>query len=221
MAMTYRERREAKAERYREWADKRDAKGDASYQASRDAVAHIPLGQPVLVGHHSERGHRADLKRAERAMDRSVENWSKAKEFRSRADNIEKQAKRSIYSDDEDAVDRLREKLEKMEAQRERMKAANAAYRKEHKEELKGMSVYQKDQVMPAPKWALANLGGNISRTKKRIEQLSANEGQGVGKVMTSRYDGECSECGAATAKGETITYYRRTKSVVCEECSS
>src|SRR4051794_4138295 len=62
--VTRRERLERRAERLRGWADGRDAKADAAYEASRAATEHIPFGQPILIGHHSERGHRADLDRS-------------------------------------------------------------------------------------------------------------------------------------------------------------
>src|SRR5687767_11343825 len=33
----------------------------------------IPMGQPILVGHHSERRHRRDLAKADRAMRKSID----------------------------------------------------------------------------------------------------------------------------------------------------
>jgi hypothetical protein len=52
--MTTRERREARAARLREWADKREAKSTAAFDAVRQIADNIPMGQPILVGHHSE-----------------------------------------------------------------------------------------------------------------------------------------------------------------------
>ena len=46
--LTYRERRERKAERLREWADKREVKASSAHQTSSDAVAGIPFGQPII-----------------------------------------------------------------------------------------------------------------------------------------------------------------------------
>lgn len=59
--MTRRERLERKLELRREWAEKREAKAAAAFQASHDMVSVIPMGQPILIGHHSENGHRALL----------------------------------------------------------------------------------------------------------------------------------------------------------------
>jgi len=72
--MTRRERLEAKVERRREWAAKRAAKSTASYESAREIGSHIPFGQPILVGHHSERHARRDAERIDSNMRKSVEN---------------------------------------------------------------------------------------------------------------------------------------------------
>lgn len=66
------ERAKAKAERYEEWADKARQRSDEAFERSNNAVAGIPLGQPILVGHHSEGMHRAAIKKSWAAMDKSV-----------------------------------------------------------------------------------------------------------------------------------------------------
>lgn len=47
----------------------------------------IPAGQPILVGHHSERRHRRDLERMDRAMGRGVEAAAEAREAARRAES--------------------------------------------------------------------------------------------------------------------------------------
>src|SRR5437660_3812315 len=109
--MTYRERRQARAERLRGWADGRDAKAAARF-AAVDAIAdNIPFGQPILVGHHSERRARRDQGRIHAGMRAGIENTRKAESMRSRAANIEAAADRAIYSDDPDAPERLRQRI--------------------------------------------------------------------------------------------------------------
>lgn len=172
---TYRERREARAERLRGWAEKREAKADSMHASGdlREEASGIPFGQPILVGHHSERRHRNAIEKANNATRRALENDAKAASMRSRADNIERAAEHAIYSDDADAVERLREKIASLEARREAMKQRNAEYRKAHKAELKALSsAYQRDRAMPHQAYELQNLGGNISRARKRLAQL-------------------------------------------------
>src|SRR5688572_11759230 len=128
--MTYRDRRLQRAERLRAWAGKRQQKSGSSFARAHAAVAGIPPGQPILVGHHSERRHRRDLDRHDRAMRAGFEHQQKAASMASRADEIERQADRAIYDDDPDAIDRLRERIADLEARRERMKAINKAIRR-------------------------------------------------------------------------------------------
>ena len=80
------ERARVKAERYEEWADKANERSNAAFQRSENAVANIPFGQPILVGHHSERAHRAAIKKSWAAMDKSVEEADKAKAHESKAE---------------------------------------------------------------------------------------------------------------------------------------
>jgi len=188
--MTYRERRERKAERLREWAEKRETKAETAYERSRQIADMIPMGQPILVGHHSEKRHRRDIDRMDRGMRASIDNSRKADDFRRRADGIEAAAERAIYSDDDDAIERLRERIAELEAERERLKAYNASARKAAKQggvgdtslltagerkELAGIAKACSYMLGPGgamPSYKLTNLGGNIARNRKRLAGL-------------------------------------------------
>src|SRR3990167_6921193 len=128
--MTTRERKEARLERRLDWAESRDAKSAAAFGRARTIADGIPLGQPILVGHHSERHARADQARIEGGMARGVESMNMAKLHRSKAAGIQDQLDRSIYSDDEDAVGKIRERIAGLEAKRDRMKLVNALYKR-------------------------------------------------------------------------------------------
>jgi Domain of unknown function (DUF3560) len=57
-----------------------------AHLAAADAIAERrPFGQPILVGHHSERGARADQRRIESHMDRFCEEYGQADELERRA----------------------------------------------------------------------------------------------------------------------------------------
>ena len=86
------ERARAKAERYEEWADKAHERSNEAFQRSESAVAGIPLGQPIHVGHHSEGMHRAAIKKSWAAMDKSVEEMHKAEAHESKAEYWERMA---------------------------------------------------------------------------------------------------------------------------------
>lgn len=183
--MTYRERRLRRAQRLQEWADKREAKADQAYADSNRAVEGIPFGQPILVGHHSEGKMRRAIGRAQSKATQSIEHSAKAEEMRSRADNILAAADHAIYSDDPDAIERLRVKLAGLEAERDGIKAYNASCRKgtpdtsvlsaKSLKDLESTKKYTPYFLGPndsMPSYVLSNLNGNINRTRKRLAAL-------------------------------------------------
>ena len=123
--MTYRERRERRAARRDEWAEKRDKKAEEAFAGADRIADGYPMGQPILVGHHSEKRHRRDLERVDRGMRRGFEHRNMAKHHRQQADGIRRQLDTSIYSDDHDAIERLRERIAEREAKRDRWKLIN------------------------------------------------------------------------------------------------
>lgn len=74
----------------------RATKEHERYATRRDAanaiVAMIPMGQPILVGHHSERRHRRDLARHDRNMRKAIEHGENAREATRRSDSVRAQA---------------------------------------------------------------------------------------------------------------------------------
>jgi uncharacterized protein DUF3560 len=128
--VTRRERLERKAERRLEWAAKAKARSGAAFERARVVADGIPLGQPILVGHHSERRHRRDIARIDSGMSKGVEEARKAESHVSKAGGLEDQLERSVFSDDPDAVVRLKERAAELTAAADRMVAANRAFRK-------------------------------------------------------------------------------------------
>ena len=183
--MTRRERLERKLERRRDWAAAREADAASRFKTAHSIVEHIPFGQPILVGHHSEKRHRAALSRHDANMSKGCESASMAEHHEQKAAGLKTQLERSIFSDDPDAIEALEAKVEALEAERDRMKAINKAIRSGEgwesrmqppltdgeRKELSDLArcwggVYKKG----FPPYALTNLGGNIRRAKERIE---------------------------------------------------
>lgn len=167
---TYRERREARAARLQEWAEKRQANAAAVFKSNESFTSDYAF--------NTQPGHIPLRARIIRQEDRAYESVRKAESMSARAEGILAAADHAIYSDDPDAVERLRERVAELEAKRDRMKTANAAYRKEHRAELKAMSAYERGQSVPFPSYALTNLSGNIARNRKRLEALERNPQQ-------------------------------------------
>ena len=82
----YKEYCKSKAERYQKWADSRENKSNEYYQASQDGKDFLSLGEPIKVGHHSEKRHRALIDRNWDRMAKSVENSKIAEQHESKAD---------------------------------------------------------------------------------------------------------------------------------------
>ena len=186
---TYRERREAKTDRLRTWADSRDSKAEVAHEAAQRTSDMIPFGQPIMVGHYSESGDRNRRARMRTNYDKSLEHSSKAAEFRSRADGIEHAASNAVYSDDVDAIERLEARITDREEERARIKMFNASARKgspdmsilNETEQEKILSIakvasYQLGKGGAFPGYHLSNLGATIRKDKQRLDSLRREE---------------------------------------------
>ena len=92
-----------RAERLEERAEMHSAEAERRYEASHRIADGIPLGQPILVGHHSEKRHRRDLARIEGHMRASIEERKKAAHLSEQAEGSadhqqHMQAPRLIYA---------------------------------------------------------------------------------------------------------------------------
>ena len=76
----------AKAERYQQWSNGREAKANEFYQASQEGKDFLSLAEPIKIGHHSEKRHRALIDRNWNRMAKSVENSKIAEQHESKAD---------------------------------------------------------------------------------------------------------------------------------------
>jgi len=79
------QRAEDRADRFEGYEERRAADAAAAHERVKEITSGIPLGQPILVGHHSECRARRDAQRIERGMTRAVAMWDQAKYWRSRA----------------------------------------------------------------------------------------------------------------------------------------
>jgi hypothetical protein len=192
--MTRRERLERKLEKRREWAQARKAKAAVAFHTADNAVAGIPFGQPILVGHHSERHHRRALDKHDNAMRRGCESQDMAEYHSSKATGIEHQLARSVFSDDEDAVEQLTEKITQAEKLQEVMKAANSIVRRKPKNEStpekvvellalglkegQGAKLFTPDFMgrFGFPSYATTNNNANIRRMKERVEEIQRRQ---------------------------------------------
>jgi hypothetical protein len=116
-------KRAAKAARFRQPAEKHANIATGRHFAARERLEVIPLSQPILVGHHSEKRHRKDLIRIEENFAKAKEHHDKATYFRRRAAAAESNV--IIFSDDPDATEKLVDKIERLKKRQGVMKRAN------------------------------------------------------------------------------------------------
>ena len=184
----YEQQQEDKRQRLLDAAGKATARSNAAHARAQEIASYIPFGQPILVGHHSERHHRADLKRIDNGYRKAFEESDRAKELERRAEAV---GTGGISSDDPAAIGKLEAKIQTLEHQRGTMKKINRAharYLKNPSVDLSGfapeIALKIKDykpayswEPHPYPPYSFQNLGGRIRQAKKRVEQLKAAEG--------------------------------------------
>jgi len=219
--MTYRERREARAERLKEWAAKRETKAAAVFKAGEHYRGDYAF--------NTQPGHIPERARLIAREHRACESLEKARSMSSRAAGIADQLDRSIYSDDPDAKEQLEERIASLEAERERVKAYNASCRKGARDIALLDDAQKRDiigiiQVQPYackggafPSYHLSNLSGNIKRNKDRLATL----GRPTVPVYyaAAKYAGTCTACALPTEKGAPILYNKAEHTVMHETC--
>lgn len=179
---------EARRERYEDLAASASQASDATYQKARDMASVIPFGQPILVGHHSERRDRNYRGKIHTTFGKSFALQDKANHYARKAETV---GTGGISSDDPDAVTKLTEKLAGLERSQVRMKAANKIIRSPQTTEGKILAlvalgfcessaaqVLEKDFAgrVGFPAYALSNNNAVIRSTQQRIKQLAANQ---------------------------------------------
>jgi hypothetical protein len=187
----YEAAREAKADRYRTYAERAAGRSAAAMDREHAIADMIPPGQPLLIGHASERHHRRDMTRMDNLIRKAIEEDGKAAYWQRKAAHVENA--RIVRSADPDAVRKLREKLERLECQRSRRKAINKqlkagaaladlALTPRELDDLvtvqRHQSYYGKGYVAGTcfPPYSISNIGAEIRRVKERIAALEGGQ---------------------------------------------
>lgn len=171
-------------------AERMQSASDAAYSQARRMAEAIPMGQPILIGHHSEKRDRNYRARIWRTQDRCLELQKKAEYFRTKASSV---GNGGISSDDPDATVKLREELANLEAMQARMKSVNAAHKKymndpasldnaklsdADKTRIRNYKPEYSWEPHPFPPYSMSNNNANIRRIKARIEELTSKAAQ-------------------------------------------
>lgn len=114
----------AKAERYQSWANARERKSIEYFQASQEGKDFLSLAEPIKIGHHSEKRHRALIERNWNRMGKSVENTKIAEQHESKADYWTRKAN-DINLSMPESLEYYEYKLEEAKMQHEGLKNGN------------------------------------------------------------------------------------------------
>jgi len=187
--MTKREKLEQKLEKREEWAEKAREKCSEEFETARKITENIPFGQPILVGHHSERMHRRDIERSASHMDKGCAEYRKAEYHEEKARGLSRMLDNTIFSDDEDAIERLQEKLGDRRALQEGYKRINKIIRSkqltsaEKVKEIMLVGIVGEENATEMvgrgygiPAYAMQNNNGEIRRLEQRIKEITARK---------------------------------------------
>ena len=184
----YQERIRHKKERYEELARKyKNSSIERQNRASQMASV-IPFGQPILVGHYSEKGDRNYRERIRKTMVAGIEDGNKAEYYTMKAENMGK----SISSDDPEATKQLSTKLRGLEEKRDYYKEINRKIRKNEKltdkeeQDVKSYNISLNENKIP--QFVFTNLNANIKRVKNRINQLASKQSQSYREEVHKNY---------------------------------
>lgn len=119
----------ARADRRRDWAYSAARKSKAHFKSSNTHASFLSLGEPIKVGHHSERGHRRMIQQAQNNMGKSVEFADKAETHISKAEYWDSRANVINLSMPE-SIDYYEYKLEIAKERHEGLKSGK--YPREH-----------------------------------------------------------------------------------------
>lgn len=117
----YEERIQEKKMKYEKLIEKSKARAIEYSNSNINRLKVLPLGQPILVGHHSEKKHRKLIQKAHNDINKAIKEEDKSIYYEEKIKLIEEN--KAIYNDDPNAIMKLKEKLEQLENERKQIKS--------------------------------------------------------------------------------------------------
>ncbi len=170
----YQEKREAKQARYEELAAKNHELANQQFKEAIKMGEVIPFGQPILVGHHSEKGDRNYRKKIDRKMEKSFETNDKAKHYDSKVHSMKHNG--AISRDDPEAIQKLLAKIEKEKLTHKTAKDKRKDFRDRKEELIKEMGDREYHQKYYLLEAYMTGATVEIKRCQGRIAEIQELE---------------------------------------------
>lgn len=103
------EKATVRAERAEKRAEKAQQRSNSLYNSASEMASAIPMGQPILVGHHSEKRDRRYRERIHNTMGKSVKEQEKSDYYKEKAKTAEWTAKGEKYRNPRYLNNRIKE----------------------------------------------------------------------------------------------------------------
>ncbi len=185
MKHNFEERKQNRIDYAKEQAQKNRISAVRLNQSANDLASVIPMGQPILVGHHSEKSDRRYREKISNTFDQSRQAESKADYYQDKVAAIE--SNNAISSDDPQALQKIENKIDQLERLQEFMKSANKCVKKKDKEGFLKLA-FATEAIwntlntpdfldrLGYPSYRLTNNNANIRRLKLRRDELKKME---------------------------------------------
>lgn len=181
MKHNYEENKQKRIDYAKSQIEKNKEQSKHFFEKAQKIASFIPFGQPIHYGHHSQKRHEGDLKKIDTSMRNGVNAEKKAEYYADRVRAMEDNT--AISSDDPQAIEKLKEKLTKLESLQLFMKESNKCIKKKNKEQFLSLEYGTEDLWVQLnsgatiwdigyPRYRLSNNNANIRRIRQRITLL-------------------------------------------------
>lgn len=187
-----------RAERLEGRADRAQVEGEAQYRRAKQIADAIPLGQPILVGHHSERRHRRDIARIQGGFGRAMESFGEAKALESAARHS------AVHQEHLQSAPAIQRRLDRARADLRSLERREQDWQASGREEWLQRVADVRAEVERAER-ALAEAGGPVTGEEVGVGDLVRIKGWfvRVSRVGPKSISGTITEGGAAGMTGK------------------
>jgi len=182
MKHDFEQRRQRRIDNAENRASKNAQESDRLWSRADEMSGVIPMGQPILIGHHSEKADRRFRDKIDGTRRQSIDAMDKADYYKQKAESIKNND--AISSDDPNAIEKLQAKLESLERAADFMKKANVFIKKKNRDGFLNLPMASEEMWAELTSGRFGSVGfehfkfSNSSaerrRIKKRMEMLKS-----------------------------------------------